>query len=183
MSGFIITMMMHLFKRLPKDVFVFIFFQKIYIFRYAGQPRNSCNYCYRGNFLKITVRKVDRWRKESEEKVSVSEVKTSESHEEGDSRFPNENPKGEVPSAKKKCFSWGTVKKASVILHNFSPTHTLSHFFLFLFFSLFCKNVWPCVQLLTGLLSILWWEFVFHFVSYFHSDWLDFRTSVTVKRK
>lgn len=57
----------------------------------------------------------------------ASAVKTSRSHKEGDKRFPKEIPKGEVPSAIKKCFSWGKVKSQ----HDITSFSTNSHAFTF----------------------------------------------------
>lgn len=54
MSGFIITMMRHLFKRLRKDVSVF-YSQNLY-FRYVRQPRN-CSLFLSWEVLEITVRR------------------------------------------------------------------------------------------------------------------------------
>lgn len=128
MSGFIITMMMHLFlkKRLPKDVFV----PKIYMFQvcWAAKKQLQLSLCNSHGNLKITViRETGEGRR-----VRRKSLKTSRSHEEGDKikclLLKNKN---------KKVLLLRNSKKASVILHNLQPTHTLSlELFLIFFFSL-----------------------------------------------
>ena len=157
MSGFTINMMMmHLFKRLRKDVSVLYSKNIAYVLDMSGSrvPAAVCR--YRGNLKKkkkrITVRgktgegrrvltKETRWILGLWRNHESQAVKTSGSHKWGDSRFPGEIPKGEVTSARKKCFSWGKVKifsKKPAWWYNHD--HQLTHFHISSWFSF--QSVW-----------------------------------------
>lgn len=127
--------------------------------------------------LKVTVRRETGEGRRVRRKSQA--VETSRSHEERRQKgFPRRFLKVKCLQ-KKKCFSWGNSKKASVIWHHF---HTLSLIFLFSSFSLkMCSHV--CLEANRFLINHMI-RVYFHLVSYFHSNWPDSRsTLVTVKRK
>lgn len=84
---------------------MFVFYSKNIYFRYVWQPRKQLQVSLSWELLKISVRRKTGEGRRVRRKSLSQAVKTSRSHEEGDKRFPEEIPKGEVPSAKKKCFS------------------------------------------------------------------------------
>lgn len=81
------------------------FIPKIDILGLLGSQEIAANMYISWELLKITVRRKTGEGRRVRRKSLSQAVKTSRSHEEGDKGFPKEIPKGEVPSAEKKCFS------------------------------------------------------------------------------
>lgn len=119
MSGSIITMMMHLFKRLLIDVLVF-YSKNIYIFYVCWAAEKALHWSLSWELFKVTVRRKicegRRGRRKTQAKMKG---------------FPRKfflQVKCLLrKQMKKKCFSWGTVKSK----HDIMLFSTSSHSFTF----------------------------------------------------